>query len=476
MRCDIEVRRFEICTACVLTFLLLALTFSLLALPGCGQTGDRSSAAVDLPALPIDPVEKAHATENWPQWRGPNSCGVSADTNLPIEWSLQQGIRWKQAVAGRGNSSPVVWGDRVLVTSAVGESDPAQLFVDAFDRKTGAPQWHSPAGQTSGTSHNKNGYASASVATDGDAVFASFGSAGLFCFDLATGHQRWHADLGSLSHQWGTASSPVLVGEAVIQLCDSEKESSLRAFGKSNGQPLWTTPRPSTGCWSTPVVVEGTDAAGKSRTELVVNGTGADGSGAGWVIAYDPANGHELWRVQGTTEVVCPTAIVGGDLVISTSGRNGPIFAIKPGGNGNVTDTNVVWKHAKGGAYVPTGVAYRSRLYTIADGGVISCFNLGSGEEIWRNRLRGTFTSSLVAAEGHIYATNEYGMVYVFAAADKFEQLAANDMQERTLATPAIADGDLFIRTETQLYCIAGSAAQKQPASQTSAMNVSNRK
>jgi outer membrane protein assembly factor BamB len=352
----------------------------------------------------------------------------------------------------------VVWGDHVLITSALGETETSRLVVSSFDRRTGTLQWHADAGQAHGSSHNKNGYASASVVTDGRQVFASFGGAGLFAWDLANGHPQWHADLGPLEHEWGSASSPVLVGNYVIQLCDCQTESSLKAFGKADGSQVWSTPRSSTGCWSTPVLVEATDAAGQKREELVVNGTGVDRAGEGCIIAYDPGNGHELWRVQGTTDVVCPTAIVGGGLVISTSGRNGPMIAIQPGGAGDVTASNVVWKHARGGAYVPTGVAYRNRLYAVADGGVISCFNLGSGEEIWRDRLRGNFTSSLVAGDGRIYAVNEYGIVYVVAADDTFRSLATNDMQERTLATPAIAEGDIFLRTETQLYCVAGSS------------------
>jgi outer membrane protein assembly factor BamB len=202
----------------------------------------------------------------------------------------------------------------------------------------------------------------------------------------------------------------------------------------------------------------------EKRQELIVNGTGTDVADGGAVISYDPATGHELWRVIGTTEVVCPTAVFGGGLVVSTSGRNGPIIAIRPGGKGDVTNSNVVWKLSRGGPYVPTGVAYRNRLFTIADGGILSCYNLGNGDEIWRNRLSGTFSASLIAANGYLYATNEYGVVYVVAAGDTFQlPLAANDMQERMMATPAAADNDLFVRTETQLYCISGTKPQTAP-------------
>lgn len=431
---------------------------------GCNQSEQRSESAKSLPAVASDPQEAQAAEyselqQNWPGWRGVNTSGISADQNVPIQWTTQQGIRWHKTVPGRGNSSPVVWGDHVIVTSASGEVSGSRLVVFSFDRRTGDVQWQRPAGEAHGDTHQKNGYASASVTTDGKYVFASFGAAGLFAFDLKSGNQIWRQDLGTLEHQWGAASSPVLVGDMVVQLCDSSGESNLKAFDKASGQPVWKTPRASTGCWSTPVLIEAMDAGDQPHQELIVNGTGEDGDKPGFVIAYDHANGNEIWRVQGTTDIVCPTAIIGGNLIVSTSGRNGPILAIKPGGAGDVTATNVVWKHSRGGPYVPTGLAYRNRLYLVGEAGVVTCFNLGDGNEIWQHRLRGPVTASLVAANGHIYVTNEYGEIFVLAAGDEFQLLATNDMQEKILATPAMAGGDLFIRTETQLYCVAGQPA-----------------
>ena len=448
---------------------------------GCGQQIERSSIATALPEATHDAAETSEANLNWPGWRGVNTSGISASRHLPTSWTTTKNIRWKQPVPGKGNSSPVVWGNHVLVTSAMEGAQSVELSIYAFDRQTGAPQWHSEPVHGSGGTHNKNGYASASVTTDGILVYAFFGSGGLLAVDLETGKERWRKDLGPLEHQWGSASSPVLVGNLIVQLCDAAADSSIQAFDKITGQRIWRTPRTSTGSWSTPVLVEATDAAGQKRWELVVNGTGVDGGDGGAVIAYDPANGHELWRVVGTTEVVCPTAIVGGDLVVSTSGRNGPIIAIRPGGHGDVTGghvdvahSNVVWKISKGGAYVPTGIAYRNRLYTIADGGILTCYNLGSGDEIWRNRLRGTFSASLIAANGNLYATSEYGVVYVVPAGDTFQPpIAENDMEERMTATPAAAGDDLFLRTESQLYCVQG---MKTQANETLAVRALSRK
>jgi len=355
-------------------------------------------------------------------------------------------------VPGEGNSSPVVWDQLVLLTTALDNTDPPTLALLGFERSDGRLVLQAEVGAAEGSTHKKNGYASATVATDGERIFAFFGSTGLFCYDFS-GELVWRADLGDLAHQWGTAASPVLHGDLVIQLCDSKGDSYLAAFDRQSGREVWRTPRPSYGCWTTPIVIEAESEAG-TRTELVVNGTGSRDREGRMVIAYDPRDGRELWRVRGTTELVAPTALVSGGLVYSLSGRNGPIIAIRPGGSGDVTDSRVVWKVHRGGPYIPSGVAYRNRLYVVRDNRELACYNAGDGQLIWTKRLRGTFTSSLVAADGRLYATSEQGIVTVFAAADSFQLLGQNDLDERCLATPAIAGGQLFIRTEEHLYCI----------------------
>lgn len=192
------------------------------------------------------------------------------------------------------------------------------------------------------------------------------------------------------------------------------------------------------------------------RPELIVNGSGAGaGQGGGWVVAYDPQSGGELWRVRGTTDVVCPTPLLAGGLVISSSGRNGPVMAIRTGGNGDVTSSHVVWKHGRGGPYVPSGVSVGNRLYLIRDEGALDCYDVASGKRLWQERLRGSFTASLVAGDGKLYATSEQGRVYVIAVGEQFKLLATNRLDERCLATPAIAGSELFVRTQSRLYCIA---------------------
>jgi len=420
---------------------------------GCRRGGVPLEQPASLPEAPRDPV-------GWPGWRGPNASGIAPGGCRAVRFSPAAGVRWKVEVPGRGNSSPVVWDDRVFLTSALPDQDPPALAVLCYRRSDGRLLWRAEVGRAFGRTHAKNGYASSTVATDGQRVYSFFGSTGLFCHDLA-GAELWHAELGNLDHQWGTAASPVLHGNLVIQLCDAENDASIAAFDKSSGRRVWRTSRASYGCWTTPVLVRAKVGA-KDRTELIVNGTSSKVPEERLVIAYDPDHGRELWRVRGTTELVTPTTLVGDGLVYSTSGRNGPILAIRPGGSGDVTDSHVAWKLDRGGPYIPTGIVYGQRLYVLNDAGVVTCYDPAGGEVIWKGRLRGTFSASLVAADDHIYAVDERGTVYVLAAGDHFEIVAENDMQGRVFATPAIAGGELFLRTESHLYCIPGAKAASE--------------
>ncbi len=434
-----------------------ALSLSLLS-AGCNSKPPRPTAPPPASALAADPDEDPPEQLYWPGWRGLNTSGIAKGREkLLAQWNLATDVRWKTPLPGRGNSSPVICGNHVLLTAALGEEAGSQLVVLSLDRRDGGLRWQTVVGKARGGTHAKNGFASASCVTDGKQVFASFGSAGLFAFDLATGQEQWRAELGELEHEWGGASSPVLWEGLVIQLADAATGSSIAAFDKATGERRWRTERESYGSWSTPVLVDATDAAGMPRQEFVVNGTGTKENGGGWVIAYDPAGGRELWRAQGTTEVVCPSAIVGGGQnseVISNSGRNGPVFSIRPGGRGDVTKSNVNWQLPRGGAYVPTGIQYRHELFLLADGGVISCLDLRTGETEWRDRLQGNFTASLVAGDDKIFAANEAGTVYVVDAGETFNLLATNELDDKILATPAIARGQIFVRTETTMYCV----------------------
>ena len=417
---------------------------------GCRPALETSPQAAAWPALARDAAENGAEPGRWPGWRGHGSQGIASAGSPAVNFGPDRGLRWKTRIPGFGNSSPVVWDELVLLTSSLETPRPATLVVLALDRRSGKLRWQTEAGQGRGATHGKNGFASATVATDGTRVFAFFGNAGLFCCDMS-GKKLWQTDLGPLDKIWGTAASPVLYKNSVIQLCDCAANSYLGAFDRDSGRRVWRTDRESDGCWSTPVLVEASTEHGP-RAELIVNGIG--NSSGGMVIAYSPDDGRELWRVRGTREIVTPTPLVSAGLIFSTSGRNGPIIAIRPGGRGDVTADRVVWKLSRGGPYIPTGLVYRQRLYVLGDQGHLVCYNPGNGRCIWDTRLGGVFTSSLVAADGHIYAANEQGTFYVVAAAEQFQLLATNPLGEQCLATPAIADGDLFLRTAGHVYCV----------------------
>jgi outer membrane protein assembly factor BamB len=420
---------------------------------GCRPSIAISPQATAWKPLEKDPLETGSDLDRWPGWRGRNGSGIAPGGDPPIAFSLAEGLRWTADVPGSGNSSPVVWDSLVFLTTALDTTNPPTLAVLALDRDTGSLRWKTDVGQAAGRTHTKNGYASATVVTDGSLVFASFGSTGLFCLDMS-GQILWKADLGDLDQIWGSAASPILYRNLVIQLCDSEHESYLAAFDLQTGRPKWTAPRSSRSCWTTPILV----SAPGPCTELVVNGTGAGEDGQGQVTAYNPDTGRELWQVRGTTGLVTPTTLAARDLIFSLSGRNGPMMAIRPGGSGDVTENRMVWRRPRGGPYIPSGVLYRNRLYVLADNIWLTCYDPGNGREIWRGRLGGAFSSSLIAAGGRLYAVNEQGIVFVVAAGDTFELLATNKLGERCYATPAIAHNDLFLRTQHHLHCFCKAA------------------
>ena len=436
------------------TWLLAMALIPFVAFAACRPAVVGTSPRLQMIAAPSNVL--ADASTYWPMWRG-DGTGVSAASGLPVTFDAMDGVRWQIALPGVGNSSPIVWQDRLIVTAVI-DGQPA---VCCYNRLTGATLWTTPVTSDTETGLGGAAFASATAATDGELIFACFGSQGLFALDMQ-GNLQWHTSLGPLKQIWSEASSPMqlasstlVLGDLVIQLADGRDASHLVAFHKQTGELVWKTPRMSHGCWSTPVAVTTSIDQG-GETELVVNGTGVDQRGAGQMIAYDPGTGSPLWNIQGTTDIVCPSPIVADDLVISTSGRNGPFMAVRTGGRGELNEDQVAWSRASGGPYVPTGVAYQGRLFTVSDRGQLDCRRLADGELLWSQRLGGSFTASLVAGDDKIYAVSEQGTVFVFAAADQPQKLAANEMGDRVMASPAIAAGDLFLRTQRFLYCIAG--------------------
>ena len=429
----------------------------------------------------------AFATEDvWPAFRGPNASGVADGQVLPERWSGISGenVRWKVAVPGLAHSSPIVWNDRVFVTTAI-SSRPDATFkpglygagtasedrttqrwvVMAIDRRTGKTVWQQTAyeGVPREKRHIKATYANATPVTDGRFVVAFFGSHGLYAFDM-NGRRVWKKDLGVLDvgaydlpeYEWGTASSPIIYKDLVIVQCDTQKESFVMASDIRTGKTVWKTVRQELPSWGTPTVY--LPPAG-GAAELITNASN-------YVRGYDPDTGAEKWRLGGSSKITAPTPIVTKDLVIVASGRapERPIFAIRPGGSGDITPAadaastrHVPWRKTGRGSYMPTPLIYHDVLYVLSNAGLFDAYRAADGEEVYRQRVEhggSGFSASPVAASDRIYLSSEDGDVFVIRAGATFELLAKNPMGEPLMATPAIAGHTLFVRGEKHLFAV----------------------
>ena len=417
------------------------------------------------------------ATPTWPQWRGPSGQGVSTEKNLPQEWGPGKNIKWRVSIPGRGHSSPIVWGNNIFLTTAiegdivpgakavkhmdgdkefihpdsVGANRSHKFQVVCIDRTTGKIVWAQTAfeGTPYDDRHRKSSFASSTPATDGTYVFAYFGTEGLYAFDMM-GKQIWKVDLGKLATAgMGTGTSPVLYGDLVIVQCDEENGAASFVVGinKQTGKEVWRTPRKVQVSWSTPLLVNTS-----KRAELIT-------SGNEFVIAYDPATGKELWRHKGVESNAIPSPVANNDLVFISAGFPEKIaMAITLGKSGDLADS-VVWKYTKGTAYVPSPILYGDYLYLTSDRGVLTCIDAKTGEvkyEGGRVPIPATFTASPVAFDGKILMTSEDGDTFVIKAGPKHEILGTNTVGEPVYASLAIADGNIFIRGERNLYCIGG--------------------
>ena len=411
---------------------------------------------------------------NWPQWRGPDGSGISNEKNLPSEWSPTKNIKWKTAIEGRSHSSPIVWGNRVFLTTAVegplvpgakavkhmdGDKEyvhPDSVGADrkhtfkvlALDRDTGKIVWESTAweGTPYDNRHRKSSYAASTPATDGKLVYAFFGTEGLYAYDFK-GKLAWKAQLGNLGTVgMGTGTSPIIFENLVIVQCDEENgvASFIVALDKKTGKEVWRTPRKVQVSWSTPLL-----ARTSTRAELIASGTEA-------VIAYDPATGKELWRHKGVESNAIPSPVANSEMVFLVAGFPAKIaMAIRLGQSGDLTGQ--AWTYAKGTAYVPSPILYGDYLYLTTDRGILTCIDAKTGEvkyEGGRIPIPATFTASPVAFEGKILMTSEDGDTFIVKSGPKHEILGTNSVGEPVYASPAIADGRIFIRGEKNLYCI----------------------
>lgn len=418
----------------------------------------------------------------WPSFRGPGAAGVADGQHPPTAWDVGKGtnVRWKTPIPGLAHSSPIVWGDRIFLTTAV-SADPKSEFkpglygagtsakdvarhrwlVYCIDRHTGRILWERLAceGVPRQKRHIKSSHANSTPATDGRHLVVWFASEGLYCYDL-DGRLLWKKDLGMIESgafsdpdlQWGAASSPILYRDLAIIQCDRYKDSFLAAFRADDGAPVWRTVRDELPSWGTPTVIEG-----PSRLELVTNGTK-------FIRGYDPLSGKELWHLGPNSEVTVPTPFLGQGLIFVVSGYHPiqPIYAILPGGTGDLSpgsdgsSSYVAWSKRRGGPYMPTPVVYGPHLYVCSNNGLLTCYEARTGKELYRKRLGGSggYSASPVVADGRLYFAGEEGEVRVVKAGPTFRLLAVNRMADPCMATPAISDGMIIVRTQHTLYGI----------------------
>jgi outer membrane protein assembly factor BamB len=417
----------------------------------------------------------APAAGNWPQWRGPGGRGIAQGV-YPESWSATDNVAWKTEIPGRGHSSPVVWGDRVfLTTSIAGEQYPGRqapdhlgfdmepgylhpdsvgvdyahtLRVLALDTASGAIVWEQTVyeGPVYDNRHRKNTYASATVVTDGDMVFASFESEGIYAFDV-DGTPRWSASFGGMAKAGlGPGTSPILYGDLLILQGDQEmgNGSFIAALDRATGDVVWYTQRSNRRSWATPLLVDT-----GSRTELLASGAEA-------VIAYDPATGKELWRSEGTISHPIPSIVAGDGLAFATAGSQRKVaLALRVGADHG--DDRIAWRYDKGTAYVPSPILYRGLLYLMTDRGIVTCLDPASGEVVYeggRVPVPATFTASPVAFDGKILLTSEDGDTFVLRAGPQHEILRTNSLGEPVYASPALAGGTIYIRGARHLFAV----------------------
>ena len=421
---------------------------------------------------------------SWASFRGPRASGVADGQHLPDEWNGATGknILWRTPIPGLGHSSPVVWGDRIFVTTAVssrgqdtfkpglyGDGDASEdrsrhrWLILALDKRTGKTLWERVAyeGEPLDKRHIKSTYASSTPVTDGRIVVASFGSQGVHAYDMK-GTFLWKVDVGRLdlgaydipTFEWGPASSPIIWNGMVLLQYDTQADSFLLALDAATGNVAWKTDRDEFPSWGTPTVA--TTPAGP---ELVTNASK-------FIRGYDPRTGKELWRLGGSSKITAPTPIFADGLFVIASGRapERPIFVVRPGARGDLTlkegsttSDTIAWSRTGRGSYMPTPLAYRGVLYVLANNGVLDAYDLQSGRELYRQRLPQVgsgFSASPVAADGKIYVANEDGEMLVIAAGPTFAQLASNPMGELLMATPALSEGVMYVRSSTSLSAI----------------------
>jgi outer membrane protein assembly factor BamB len=385
--------------------------------------------------------------DNWPAWRGPTGQGYCEEKNVPLKWGEKENVRWKIPAADHGNSTPIVWKDRIFLTQANKGGTVRSLIC--FDRKDGTQLWKKDVEyKEPEKAWNPTWYCNASPTTDGERVVVCHGSAGVYCYDF-TGKELWsRTDLGKWEHAYGNSASPVLYGDTVIQWCgpnEKQGRNFLLAMNKATGKTVWEHDEKD-GSWATPVVVK---ADGQDQ---LVFGTGP------FLKSFDPKTGKELWKCDGLQSYVYTSALVANGVAVGMSGYGKASIAVKLGGSGDISKDRL-WRHEKpANQRVGSGVIVGEHVYIVDDDGSPRCYELTTGKNLWEGevKLKGPTWGSMVHAEGRLYILMRDGTTVVLAANPKYEILATNKLApgEQTNSSVAISDGDIFIRTSKHLWCI----------------------
>ncbi len=394
---------------------------------------------------------RAGETE-WPQFRGPGGQGISAATGVPTEWGPTQNVAWKTELAGRGWSSPVLAKGRLYLTSAVGDpgAEGVTLHALCLDAADGRVVWNAtvfqPDPASSGAMHRKNSMASGTPIVTADRLYVHFGHMGTAALDLS-GKILWRQNALKYPPVHGTGGSPILLGDALILSCDGAKDPFIAALDAATGAVRWKTPRNTTAkkpfSFSTPLAIS------------LGGGTQIISPGSGFVGAYDPKDGHELWRVRyGEGYSVVPRPVFAHGLLFVSSSFDAPVLhAIRPAGaKDDATETNIAWSTRKAAPHSASPIVVGDEVYFVSDAGIATCADARTGEVHWSERLGGNFSASPIAAEGRLYFQNETGTTTVLRASKTYEPLAKNELAEPTLASPIASDGALYLRTEKHLW------------------------
>ena len=401
--------------------------------------------------------------ENWPGWRGPSGDGISAGKGIPTKWSSTENIAWKIAVPGEGHSSPIVWSDKVFLTSSLTEKNKRILLC--LDRLSGQTVWQRDVVQSPPeTVHRLNSRASGTPATDGKQVYVTFmraegdeviapnvGSERLItpgkiivaAYDL-DGNEKWKTNVGDFLSAHGFNTCPVLFEDLLILNGDHDGDAYLVALDRESGRQRWRTRRENkTRSYVTPIIRE-IDGI----TQMIL-------SGSLCIASYDPRNGKRHWIVDGPTEQFVASMVYDGKYVFATGGYpERHTLAIRPGGKGNVTDTHIAWRTTRGAAYVPSPIISGRYLLMVADSGIASCFEARTGKRHWMERLPGGHSPSPVSADGLVYFVSDRGVTTIIRPSETFAVIAKNELGEPVSASPAISQGQIFLRTHQHLYCI----------------------